>query len=201
MALITAAQFREHYPQLAGTAEDTLLGSFIDRADALMAKYCGYRRNTSGLMSMASSTYALKYDGPSSQGTVLPLGAAPIISVQHAYIDTLRVFGATTELVQGTDFDLDIPGGRLSLLPGSAYTRWPVAWQAIYVQFTAGFSPTPGDLVVACAATARHLWDLRNVQGQAGLTVFADSTTRTDLDTLIPAAVRTVLDAYRVLTG
>jgi hypothetical protein len=202
VALITAAQYREFYPQITGTAEDTLFGSFIDRADALMAVYCGYRRNAAGVMTMASSSYALKYNGPSTQPTVLPLGAAPLVSVSHLYVDTDRAFGASTELVQGTDFDLDLPGGRIGLLPGGSLTRFPVATQAILVDFVAGFASTPPDLVAACATVVRHLWDRRATEGTPSLTVFGDSATKSDLDALIPAAVRAHLDAgYLVVSG
>lgn len=199
MALITAAQFREHYPQLTGTAEDATLDKFIARADALMATWCGFPANDAGGTTLASATYTQYYDGPTRRDAkVLCLCVSPLVSVTSVHVDADRAYGASTLLTEGTDFDTDLPRGALALLPDSTTTRWPVAWRATKVVFVGGYATTPDDLIAITAAEVRHLWDLRRTQGQDAVVDFGQSTTLRDLDALIPAAVRSALETYKV---
>lgn len=190
--LIDAATFRQHYPMLAGTAEDTLLGDFIVRADSLLADWCGFPTNDDGTTSMAASSYDLLYDGPGTrQLGLLCLGVRPLVSVETVSVDG-------TVLAETTDYTIDYPGGRLGLVSGGALSSWPVGFQRIEIEFHAGYDPVPDALVAICAAEVRHLWDLRNTQGQSQFQSFGDSQTLTDRDALIPAAVQQALAAYKV---
>lgn len=196
MAVITPTQFREHYPQLQGFAQDTLVSTYIDRADALDAAWCGLPKTTTGVHTFASATYDLRFNGPSTDPTVLCLCVSPLISVSSLTVDARAV--TPTTLVLGTDYDLDLLNGRIGLLPGGALSRWPSSWQGIRVQFTAGYAVTPPDLVVIIATQVRHLWVRRRVQDQDAAMDFGPATTLEDLDQLIPAAVLQTLEPYRV---
>lgn len=192
MALITAAQWREHYPMLTGTDEDALIATFIDRADGLMAGFCGFPTDDNGVLTLASTTYTIRYDGPGSRMPgVLCLCVAPLISVESVTADG-------TALAEDTDFTVDLPGGRLGLVSGGALSRWPVGFQMIEVQFHAGHASTPPDLVAICAAQVRHLWDLRATQGEAAYTMLGGGATMSDPNALVPASVQAALAPYRV---
>lgn len=204
MALITAAQFKEHYPQMAGTASDTRIDTIIARADALMAAYCGYPPYSGGggARSMTSQSYVTYHDGPSAtEPDVLCLCVRPVTAIGSIYVDTTRVYGASSAFVSGVDFERDDLLGILVLLPAAART-WSAGFRSIKASFTGGFVTTPPDLVALAAMTTRHLWDLREVQGETAYGIGGDTATRTDFDAAIPASVRAMLDkAYLVCTA
>jgi hypothetical protein len=197
MALITAANFRQHYPQLTGTGEDTVLDALIARADALMAAWCGFRPYDGSNRSLTSQSYALKYSAPSAvDPRALCLCARPLSAVSAVEVDVTGFFTGDEEaLVEGTDFVVDLEEGILIRADGEI---WPVALKGISVEFTAGFSSTPADLVAIAAAEVRHLWNLRNTQGESAYGMGPDSATLADADALIPLAVQQALAPYRV---
>jgi hypothetical protein len=197
MALITPAQFKEHHPGLVGTSEDTKLESYISRVDGLMASYLRFPPYdaASGARSLEDRTYTLHLDGPTPlQRDALCLCVHPIVSVTTVHVDRTRVYGASSLLVEGTDFSVDTDEGLLIRAYGST---WPVAWRGIRVVCVAGFATTPPELVALTVAAVRHLWDLQGVAGKSSYTVLGDSTERTDLDSLLPEAVRSGLDLYK----
>lgn len=198
MAIIVPADFKVYYPQLVGTGEDPVITILIAAADELLAEYCGFPpTGATHVRTLASTTYSVRYDGPSSQPDVLCLCVSPLVSVQHVYVDTARLYGASTELVAGTDYDLDLVRGMIGLLPGGSLEAWPAAWNGIKVDFTAGY--TAGrSLTAIVAAEVRHLWDRRRTQGEEALTDFGQAVTLRDQDVLIPAAVKDALAAYMV---
>lgn len=193
MALITAAIFRQHYPMLVGTGEDALLDLYIARADALMALYCHYPM-PDGIAgrTMGVAQYTL-YPWPMlGMANALCLDIRPIVSVVSAHADATWAYGPASEVI-AADYVVD-SDGVLWLPPGSAQA-WGIGPRANRVIVTAGYATAPPDLVAICATVVRHLWDLSRVQGQQSHSTFGDTTTRVDMDTLIPEGARALLDA------
>lgn len=197
LALITPAQFRTRFPQLSGTGEDTPLTEICADADALMAAWCGFRPYNGTARSMASQSYSLKYSRPAAfDPRALCLCTHPVTAVSSVTVDTTGAFaGDETTLVEDTDFVLDEEEGILLRIDGDV---WPVAIKGILVEFTAGYATTPAGLLAIAAAEVRHLWNLRNTQGETAYTMGPDSATLADFDALIPAAVQQALAPYRV---
>lgn len=197
MALITPANFREHFPALTGTGEDSVLTTLIARADDLLAAFCGFRPYDGVIHSLTQQSYSLKYSGPSRvDPRVLCLCTRPVGSVSTVEVDATGFFGGSEEaLTEGTDFVADLEEGILLRSDGE---RWPVAIKGISVEFTAGFATTPPGLVAIAAAEVRHLWNLRNTQGESGYTIRGDSAQLEDWDQLIPLAVQAAIAPYRV---
>ena len=201
MPLIEANQFRSIYGRLADGRQDDDLVTLIDAADAFMATYCGFPVNNAGSVSLATAEYTLYYGRPSRQPAVLCLGVFPVLSVSDVRVDAARAYGTDTQLVEGTDFDVDNPCGKLGLLPGGSLGVWPVAWRAVRVTFTAGYDPTPPDLLPLTAFVIQALLDRPSFQQQAASAIGGSSITTTDLDQILPAAVRAALDAGYSLKG
>lgn len=195
MALITPAQFKEHYPQLTGTAEDSVLTTLIARVDALFALYCGYPVPDAGARTMESATYTLYFDGASrTNGRTLQLGIRPIVSVTSIHSDPDWDYGVG-DLVDSSDYVVDTMEGAVHLRPDSS-EAWPSGHRSIKAVVVAGYSSTPADLVALVALAVRHLWDLRRTQGTSQYQVSGDQRTLTDADALIPAHVRSLLGPY-----
>lgn len=196
MALITAAQFKEHYPQINGVTEDTLFGTFVARADDLMAAFCGFPLPDSGGHTLEDVTYTIYVDGPSVEHpSVVDLGVKPVVSVTTAHTDENWDYGADT-LIASTEYVLDNNRGRLWLRP-DASKSWSVGPRSNKVVVVAGFATTPPGLVALCAMTVRHLWDNRGSQGVGSSTIGGDSVTRSDASELLPLAVQYGLGSYR----
>lgn len=197
MALITAAQFREHYPRLTGTGEDVVLASLIARADDLMAAYCGFPEydGGGGAHSLEEQTYTLYLDAPSSrEPRALCLCVHPLTTVTSVDLDSTGAYlGDETTLTEDVDFAVNERDGILIRI-GST---WPVAFQGTRVVVEAGYASTPPGLVAIAVAAVRHLWDLRNVQGMEVATFGGQSATFADALTLLPQAVQDALLPYR----
>lgn len=193
--LIDVEQFKGIYGRIVGSMRYEEIAALIDGADGLMARYCGYRPNTAGARTLAASDYDLYYDGP---GRALPgtlwLGARPVVSVA-----TVTVSG--TVLTVNTDYTVDLERGRLGLVSTGALGSWPVGFQAIEVTFTAGYDPTPADLIPLTASVVQAMLDRPNLQGQQAASLGGVSVTTSDLDNFLPAAVRAALDAGYKLAG
>jgi hypothetical protein len=80
MALITQDQLKERLPQYSGTTLDTLHTKLVDRADALMAHFCGFPTPDSAVRpTLVDSTYTIYLDGPRPhQPRSIDLGIRPI---------------------------------------------------------------------------------------------------------------------------
>ncbi len=200
MALITAAQVREHYPQIVGTGEDTLLDTMITRADGLIAAYCGYPAYDGGTVrTLEDQTYTLYLDGPRfTEPQCLDLGIRPVVSVTSAHVDSAWDYGSDAQ-VATADMVLDARAGLL-WLRSDASSSWEDSPRANKVVIVAGFASTPPDLVAAAAMLVRHLLALRHQQGVGTFSAGGQSATRSDADELVPAAVREALAPY-VLGG
>jgi hypothetical protein len=192
VAVLTPAEWRLYYPQLEGTDEDAVLVELIDAADGLVAAYCGFPRTVDGIHTLEQADYLVHLDGPSLvQAAVLCLCVHPISAVTELHADLTRTYDAGT---LRTDFALDGERGLLVLDYGAP--AWPVGFRAIQIAFTAGYAVTPPALRAIVATVVRHLWDRRNVQGEASYSMGGSSASLTDTDALIPAAAKEALWPY-----
>lgn len=198
LPLIEPDQFRSIYGRIAGASRDEDLAALIDSADGLMADYCGYPFNDAGTQTLSSATYTLYYDRPGRDAKLLCLGVAPIVSVSDVRVDATRAYGSSTAFVEGTDFDVALSSGLLALLPGSSRTTWPNAYRATRVTFVGGYAETPAALLPVTASVVQALLDRPALQQQQTSSIGGISTTITDLENFLPAAVRAVLDSYKV---
>lgn len=200
MALITAAQFREHYPKLEGTGQDALLATLITRADALMAAFCGYPQLDDGSFTLEDTTYTVYPHGPRRGGdpATVCLCIRPIVSITSVHVDTTRVYGAGSLLAEGTDYDVHNIAGSLDLLPGGSLEVWPVTRRAIKVVAVAGYTTTPPGLVAIAAQAVRHLWDLRAQSRETSVNFREGGADYSGADWLLPEAVQRALAPYRV---
>ena len=200
MALITPAQFREHYPKLEGIAQDARIATLVSRADSLMAAFCGYPQLDDGSYTLEDTTYTVYPHGPRRGGdpATVCLCVRPVVSVTSVHADATRAYGAGSLLVEGTDFDVHDIAGSVDLLPGGALEVWPVARRAIKVVLVAGYATTPPGLVVIAAQAVRHLWDLGVASRESQASFRDGASDLTGWDWLLPEAVQRALAAYRV---
>lgn len=197
MALITAAQFREHTPQLTGTAEDTLLDTLIARADALMAAYCRWPRTTQAAYTLQSATYTMYPRPLQGEPRALNLDFRWVSPspAPTAYIDPLWAYGASTE-VDEADLLIDDENGLLWLLPtAGSFVVWSTGLRDNKVSFVGGFATTPPELVAIAAYAVRHLLG-RNRTGGNVATRAGETFTPADADALLPKAVKEALGPY-----
>lgn len=191
MALITAAQFREHYPALSGTAEDTLLDTLIARADEALARACGYPQTDAGAWTLEDATYTFYLPAPScSEPRRIELPVCPVVSITSAYSDPNEDYGAETQIASG-DMVLDSQRGDIWLTP-DATLSWSLGGRSNKVTVVAGYATTPPGLVAICAMQVRHLWNLRNTQGRES------AQQQPDALAAIPSLVEQMLGPYRI---
>lgn len=193
--LITAAQFKEHYPLLTGSGENAVIETLIGRADGLLALFCGFPVADDGTRSLTSKTYTRYPKGPRTDAVrALELGIRPVISITSAHVDPDWDYDTDTEVAAG-DMVVDGAQGTL-LLKRSASAAWSTELRANKVVLVAGFAAAPDELVALAAAQVRHLWDLRRTQGQVSAQFGGDQVTYSDAVALIPESVRALLGPY-----
>ncbi len=192
---------REHYPGLTGTGEDTLLASFVARADGLMAGYCGFPRPAaSQARTLEAATYVSYLDGPRlDEPRILDLPVYPVVSVTSVYLDASWDYGAAA-LLDPSEYELVAATGEL-YLPGSSAHGWIAAARAQKVTYVAGYSTAPPDLVAITALAVRHLLDQRHAPQVLSSTVGGVSQSREAAGSLLPPTVRAALDGGYALWG
>lgn len=194
MALITAAQFREHFPYLESSGQDTLLDTFIARTGGLLALFCGWPAADSGVYTLEQTAYTLFPETHWKEERALSVGFGPIIEVTSAHVDPDWVYGSDTEISSG-DIVIDNRKGLLWLKPAST-KAWLSAPRGNRVVLQIGFASTPPELVALTAAATRHLLDNRTSQGITDQTYAGQSLTREEAGELIPKGVRDLLGPY-----
>ncbi len=198
MALITAAEARDLLPGLTGTGEDTLLGTLIDSVGALFARVCGYPPATVGAApTMESASYTLYVDAPCLESTaLLDIGVRPVTAVANMYVDISRVYGADTEITEGTDFEILGEEGQLLLITtGSG--AWATGLRANKIVCTAGFATVRDDLKHACKVAVKDLWELRSRQGVASRSRGGSTFSARD-EQIVRDIARELLTHYRL---
>lgn len=196
MALISAAQFRQHYPQLSGSADDTVLDEIIARASALMAEWCNYPA-VSGARTLESRSYTLYLGGDRllvDDPRCLSLPVRPVTALTSVSVDDLWVWDTAEDLTQ---VELDVDRGELWLRPTATFA-WSSGARSNKIVVTAGYATVPDSLEALVAMATRHLWDLRRTQGQASGASGGDSRTYVDAQALLPEAVRQGLTQFTI---
>jgi hypothetical protein len=191
--VISAAQFREIYPALTGTAEDPVIEALIDRADALIADYIRFPRVDGVVGTLAATTYTfhLGEDWVNvDDDRCLELPVRPLVSLTTAHRSIEWTWDATT-LVDSGDLVVDLELGEVWLTPSSGLA-WLSESRANRVVCVAGWSTLPEPLVQLVAMAVRHLLDRRRNQGRAGPT----DSPLVDTDVLLPDAVKEGLATY-----
>lgn len=195
MPLITAAQVREHTPQIKGTAEDANFEKVVARADALMAAYCRWPRTSTGVHTMQSATYVLRPRPRHGEPRALDYDLRWVGSITSAYIDPQWEFGSSTQVDSG-DMEIDNDEGCLWLIPtASSHSAWSPEPRANKVTLVAGFATTPEGIIVAAAFAVRHLLG-RGRTGGDQRSAAGESVTPSDADTLLPHATKEALGPY-----
>jgi hypothetical protein len=200
MALLTAAQVREHYPQLVGTGQDPLLDTLIARADSLMAAYCGYPLTDSGIYTLEDSTYTEYLSADPSTPGIVRLTVTPVQSITSTYADETWGWDATT-LVPSTDRAYESRSGIVWLL-GTSTTRtsWTEGYRSVKVVYVGGWATPPAGLIAIGAMAVRDLVD-RGFGGELlSASTSRQTVSRGQAGHVLSEAVRGALDAY-VLWG
>ena len=130
---------------LNDTTSDKFLAQAITQESKAISNYCNRvfpQETVSDLIYLDRS-----HSSQLVSGSVLQLSRYPVISVASV-IEDAGMSDAVT-LVSGTDFSLNAANGQLLRLDSSLLLRrWTAA--SITVQYDAGFSDIPDDLVMAC---------------------------------------------------
>lgn len=193
MPVITPAQFREIYPQLTTTAEDPVLGTLIERADALLADFCRFPRVDGVLGTLAATTYTFHVGGEAltpDEDRCLNVPVRPLVSLTTAHRSADWTWDSTT-LVDSDDLVVDLELGEVWLTPGSGL-GWLEEPRSNRIVCVAGWETLPEPLVQLVAMQVRHLLDKRRNQGRAGNT----DSPLVDTDAVIPDAVKEGLATY-----
>lgn len=199
MALITASQFREHYPYLESSGQDTLLDTFIARANGLMALFCGWPMTDQANFTLEQATYTLYPERHYRETRALAVGLSWVGQITSLHIDPTWAYGSDTE-VDAADYLYDNRRGLLWLRPSSSRAflsdEAPGAARAHQVVLQAGFATAPPELVAIAAAATRHLLDNRTSQGVQDQTYAGQSLTRAEAGELLPKSVKELLAPY-----
>ena len=195
MPLITAAQVRQHTPQIGGTLEDPNFLVMVGRADALMAAYCRWPLTSTGIYTMQSATYILRPKPRADEPRALVTDMRWMTAIGSAYIDPNWEFGSDTQVSSG-DLELDNAEGCVWLLPtATSFSTWSPLARANKITVTAGFVTTPEDIIVAAAFAVRHLLGRGRTGGNVA-TRAGETTTPVDPSMLLPAATKEALGPY-----
>lgn len=193
MALVTAAQVRSYLPHLTGAGEDTLIDTMVTRAEAEIARFCGYPPVTVATApTLASSSYTRYQDGPG--GTELVIDVWPVTAITSIYDDPEWIWAAAT-LVASTDYTL-LEGDRgLIVLKSTAlHGGWNRARKSIKAAVTAGFTTAPADLAHAICLLAATFHKRRTSTGVERMST-ADGAS-VEMVQGIPDEVRDLLGPY-----
>lgn len=164
--MITVAEAKTQVPSLSGVGDDALLTTLIAEAAEMMAAECAYPGQ---IPTMEDTTYTLYQDGPG--GRELRLEVFPLVSITSITDDPDCNFTDASRLVAAGDYAIvKADSGLVRLTSSSAHGCWSMTPGAIKAVYVAGFATIPPKLKRLCAIQARHLYDLRVIQGKASVT-------------------------------
>ena len=217
-AIITAEQARRWIPGLTGTSEDAILEDLIYSADAALAEYCNYPfpKTEDPPQSRGKTLLKIEYDlylqGNPTEPQILRLGVLPMHSLHTplVWIDTDRVYPASSQLSSLTDFEYAAPDlkakGMIILRPGGKYGSWPTTWRSIKVSsyfgyaddtsHAASYNDLPKDIEVACGLLVAHWWQQRHTNGLTNVSQAGGSAGL--VSGAIPDNVKEIMKPYRL---
>lgn len=188
IALATVAEAKVVLKVPSGSTEDAVLEDLINRASAWANRHTGRQ--------LLEADYEEFYDGDGSDE--LMLNNYPVLEIASVHDDPIREFGASSLLVEDTDFLVDAAAGILTGLPGH-----PVFFRGkrtIKVAYSAGYADDaiPHDLKDAVLMIVQHHYKRMYQDQRIGLaseTIGDQTFTYSEKD--IPAKAQTTLDRYR----
>jgi len=194
-ALVTAAEYATFAGGTVSLTDQPKIEAAISRASDLIQGYLGRR------LILGAADYT-EYHSLDRGDSELYLGDWPISSVTSVHEDTTRAYGATALLVEGTDYIVSKPGGKLIRIAGatSGKCSWALGFRAIKVLFKAGWAiaDVPMRFKDACLHLTAILWREREQKtyGVSGQTADGTNFSRVTVSHL-PAYIREQLDAER----
>lgn len=201
MALITAAEAKALMPGVSA-ASDTLLDTLISRADAIMARWCGYPPNAAGAAPTLESASYTRYSGDTGifvdpdNARLLYLEPFPVTAITSIHDDTLEAFGSVSEVNSGQYSQRGAHGQIIRLSQTATQGFWTRGDGFIKIVFTAGYSTIRDDLKHATVETVAHLHDMKKRRGQASLSE-QERVTAYRAET-VPERVKELLRPYRL---
>lgn len=215
-AIITAAQARRWIPGLTGTSEDAILNDLIDSADSALAEYCnfpycqGESPPDSQGKTLLKEGYQFFLEGDILNPLVLRLPVWPLSGdTPTVHMDPSREYGASTLLVDGTDFEVlnvHSSGSQFAALlikPKSSIGAWSTAFRSCRVQIQGGYSTLgigyddlPKDIQVACGLLVAHWYQLRHTSGLTNVSQAGGSAGL--VSGAIPDNVKEIMKPYRL---
>lgn len=182
-AFVTAAEFKDRCA-LQGDERDALIEDVISEASRRVESAYGH-----DVMARTSRTEEGPVDPLRIIGPELYLNENPIVSVTSVKEDTTRAFA--TALVEGTDFLVVKPVGKLVRISSSLRKDWLNGWRCIQVVYVAGHKRVTDSQPAAAPNLvdtdtgrlilnvfweyARWLWKWRT-EGSIGLSAISDAT-------------------------
>lgn len=194
--LLTASQFREHYPPLTGSADDTRVEAIIPRVEGLVAAYLGLPPADSGVHTLEDVTYTRHLEADPTDARRLRLGVRPVVSVTSVHVDPLWVYGSDTAYTSGTDFVLDAADGALYALPSGGLGEFSPVLRANKVVVVAGFTSGPPALLAVLALAVRDVIDRGKTGDKLSGSSAGQSFSRASAAHILSEAVRTSLDPW-----
>lgn len=207
MALITQEDARLAIPGL--TAPDERVSTLIERAESILADWCGYPSATPGASpTFERTTYTRYLHGPG--GRVLQLPVWPVVAVTSIEDDSSEEFDGSSYLVASADYDFERPGeaGQVRLKQDSSHGSWsgsssgatvkPIkaVWEAGYTDEAAGGGvDVPAGLRQAVIEMVAILWTSKDTVGSGGIST-ADGGAVTTRDPEVPEFIRVKLRPY-----
>lgn len=201
--IITPAQFRDFYPGLKGTGEDTYLTTMIDYVDAALAVWCGNPPTNSLTYTWTSAAYDLRYDGPlESEPRIIDLQTMVLstasAAISAAYSDSTWTFGTA---LPSTDWLLDKSRGRVILTPSST-SSWSASVLSNRFVATGGFGTTPPEVIEAAAHALKALLEGGpKPEGFTALSAGGRSVTRAEAARLLPRRSMDLMTPWRGSLG
>lgn len=101
---------------------------------------------------------------------VFPLTVNPAIDAPVIYEDSDRAYGATTLLVEGTDYIVNYDSGEVTRIDGDSEVAWLWGFETVKVVYKAGYTQAtvPADLKRVAAELFSMQW-YEKMNGRVGL--------------------------------
>lgn len=194
-ALITVEEAKE-YLKITGAGDDAILGALINSVSEWVCRFVG--RN------LLSASYVEYYSGDGSPG--LMLNHYPVTAVASIYEDTLRVFGADTEIVVATNVMIRKEAGILQAW--NLKSNWGIGNANIKVSYTAGYTAASGinggTMPYDIRQAVKRILDQQYRTGYTHRKLDVSSESVGDQTTTfregdVPTDAKTILEPYRQL--
>lgn len=165
MALMTGAEARVYIRGISGSAEDTNIGTLIDRVDAMIAAYIGLPKHPDGTFSVGDGNYILYLTGDGTKTLQLPV--IPTTAIGSIYDDPDLAYDDSADLVASSDYTLYSNEGLVILDKDSTHAAWSTTHRALKVTMTGGFATAPDEVKHACGMQVAHMWTGRDHVGRS----------------------------------